>query len=900
MRITWLLDDSAAPGGLEASALAVAGVLAQRHDVRVLSLLSPGPSGAAAPAPPHLDVVPLLARTADDPTPTGSALSPGAAGYGPDSDAALERALRAESTDVVVTTSAPLQAAAARLLPPGTALVHHEGGTSSSRGASVGPLLDHLDQADAVVVLTPSMAAWLRGRSAPAPLGAEVVDIALALPAGHAPRSLGDGRLVMTSTRLTPDGQVQKLVHAFAEAAGRLPGWRLRVYGEGRLRWQLLRQARREDLYDRLELPGTVPDMRTEWAQASVAAFTSRWSGPEAPWALQQAMAAGVPPVAFDAPDGARHWVRHGVDGLLTTPDTVAGLASALVELGEDDATRHRLGAAAAATSAQWRPDAVAARWEELLQRVVDRRAGRSRLEVREQASPAADEQPTPPASSGSGDIASLTPDEARRLALDAAVACARTVTDAWFVLPRHGTPTPVVVVPMQARDAFLAALAAAPLPGYLSLLDPGDQGWPDRLGPVPELAERLRHGRTSRLVLGPWPTADGRATHLGVGCAVEVQFWTESPDDDLVAPRPNLYASRFTRTEVREAPRDTEVDGVRVRTFPVMTTPTPTEVRGPVDVVYTWVDGADPRWDQARQRRLDEADGGALRREAGGRARFTSHDELRYSMRSLHLFAPWVRRIHLVTAGQAPSWLDTTHPQVQLVDHHDILPAEALPTFNSHAIETGLHRVPDLSEQFVYFNDDVLLGRPVGPETFFGPGGHFASFFSTVPIGPSRTGDVPPFLAAAWNNRALLQDAFGVHITHTMAHSPHPHRRSVLAEIAERFAADVDRTARSPFRSAGDVSLLSSLAQHYGVLTGSSFVGTGSLAFVNLGGSDLPRQLQQLLETRDHDFICLADDHDHAMRAGQLEEVLGTWCEAYYPVRAPWEVAEQARPQPS
>ncbi len=900
MRITWLLDDAGLPGGLEASGLAVAGVLAQRHDVRVLSLLAPDPTRPAVAVPAGVELLTLLARTADDPAPTDSALSPGVSGYGADSDAALERALRAERADVVVTTSAPLQAAAARLLPPGTALVHHEGGTSSSRGPSAGPLLDSADQADAVVVLTPSMAAWMRDQRAPAPVGAEVVDIALALPAGHAPRSLGDGRLVMTSTRLTPEGQVQKLVHAFADAADRLPGWRLRVYGEGRLRWQLLRQARREGLYDRVELPGTVPDMRTEWAQASIAAFTSRWSGPEAPWALQQAMAAGVPPIAFDAPDGARHWVDHGVDGLLTTPDTVAGLASALVALGEDDTTRRRLGAAAAASSTQWRPAAVAARWEELLQRVVDRRGGRSRLDLRDQASAAPDEQATAPAAPAvSSDISSVTPDEARRTALEGAAACARTVTDTWFVLPRHGEPAPVLVVPMHERDAFLASLAAAALPDYLCLLDPGDQGWPDRVGTVPELAARLRHGRTSRLVLGPWPTADGRATHLSSGCAVEVQFWPESPDDDLVAPRPNLYASRFSRTEVRDGPRDTEVDGVAVRTFPMMTTPTTTEVRGPVDVVYTWVDGDDPQWDEARRRRLDEADGGALRREAGGRARFTSHDELRYSMRSLHLFAPWVRRIHLVTAGQAPAWLDTSHPSVQLVDHRDILPADALPTFNSHAIETGLHRVPDLSEQFVYFNDDVLLGRPVGPETFFGPGGQFASFFSTVPIGPSGTGDVPPFLAAAWNNRALLHAAFGVHITHTMAHSPHPHRRSVLAEVAERFATEVERTARSPFRSSDDVSLLSSLAQHYGVVTGSSFVGAGSLAFVNLGGSDLPRQLQQLLEARDADFVCLADDHDHALRAGQLEEVLGTWCEAYYPVRAPWELPAQG-PQSS
>ena len=62
--------------------------------------------------------------------------------------------------------------------------------------------------------------------------------------------------------------------------------------------------------------------------------------------------------------------------------------------------------------------------------------------------------------------------------------------------------------------------------------------------------------------------------------------------------------------------------------------------------------------------------------RAASGRARYADRGELRYSMRSLHLFAPWVRRIHLVTAGQVPDWLDADHPRVNLVDHRDLFPA--------------------------------------------------------------------------------------------------------------------------------------------------------------------------------------------------------------------------------
>ena len=233
------------------------------------------------------------------------------------------------------------------------------------------------------------------------------------------------------------------------------------------------------------------------------------------------------------------------------------------------------------------------------------------------------------------------------------------------------------------------------------------------------------------------------------------------------------------------------------------MAEPSVHECTFPVDVVYTWVDGDDPVWDQARRDRLAALSGTASEtaqtRESSGQARFVSRNELRYSLRSVHLFAPWVRRIHLVTAGQVPDWLDVDHPQVALVDHSAILPADALPTFNSHAIESSLHKVPDLAEHFVYFNDDFFLGRPLRPEAFFSPAGLAAVFLSPNPIGLSDQPDAPPYLKAAWNNRRLLQGAFGRVITDNLAHAPYPHRRSVLEELEARFPEAIARTARSP-----------------------------------------------------------------------------------------------------
>ena len=225
----------------------------------------------------------------------------------------------------------------------------------------------------------------------------------------------------------------------------------------------------------------------------------------------------------------------------------------------------------------------------------------------------------------------------------------------------------------------------------------------------------------------------------------------------------------------------------------------------------------------------------------------------------------------------------------MRVVDHREILPAEALPTFNSHAIETALHKVPGLAEHFVYLNDDFFLGRPLGPEAFFNPAGLAAVWFSPNPVGLDQTPDAAPYLKAAWNNRRLLQQRFGAVLTDNLAHAPYPHRRSVLEEIEQRFADEVAATARSPFRADTDLSMLSSLAQHYGLLTGRAYAAESERAYVNISNSDLEWQLRNALARR-QDFLCLADHHDHALDAERLDRTLEDFMAAYFPVAAPWE----------
>uniref|UniRef100_A0A182MYP2 LNR domain-containing protein n=1 Tax=Anopheles dirus TaxID=7168 RepID=A0A182MYP2_9DIPT len=123
------------------------------------------------------------------------------------------------------------------------------------------------------------------------------------------------------------------------------------------------------------------------------------------------------------------------------------------------------------------------------------------------------------------------------------------------------------------------------------------------------------------------------------------------------------------------------------------------------IDVVYTWVNGSDPLF-------LDELARFSPTRD---KARYDDKNELRYSLRSLEKYAPWVRNVYIVTNGQVPCWLNLENPRVQIVPHADIADGDtALPTFSSASIETFIHRIPGLSRRFLYLNDDIFLGAPL------------------------------------------------------------------------------------------------------------------------------------------------------------------------------------------
>lgn len=135
------------------------------------------------------------------------------------------------------------------------------------------------------------------------------------------------------------------------------------------------------------------------------------------------------------------------------------------------------------------------------------------------------------------------------------------------------------------------------------------------------------------------------------------------------------------------------------------------------IDFVVTWVDGKDPAWRREREKYSPEIS------DDNREERYRDFGLFRYWFRSVEKFAPWVRKVHLITWGHVPGWLKTDCPKLNVVRHEDIIPKEFLPTFNSNVIEIYMYRIKGLAEQFVYFNDDIYLTGPVKPEFFFREG---------------------------------------------------------------------------------------------------------------------------------------------------------------------------------
>ena len=212
------------------------------------------------------------------------------------------------------------------------------------------------------------------------------------------------------------------------------------------------------------------------------------------------------------------------------------------------------------------------------------------------------------------------------------------------------------------------------------------------------------------------------------------------------------------------------------------------------LDVAYTWVDD---RWPGYRETLRAHA---ASRHDLNPNRTRDNLDLMRYSLRSLAKYAPWVRNVHLFTCRpQVPAWLDTGHPRLRVTHHDEVMDATLLPTFNSFAIVQHLHRLPGVSPRFVYFEDDMLLGGAVALEDFIA----YPRLHRTR--GEARAGD-SPWTASLANANRLLDERFG-RGRRWIHHFPLLMDVELWREVLAQWPEPLARTRASRFRAHDNVA---------------------------------------------------------------------------------------------
>lgn len=301
------------------------------------------------------------------------------------------------------------------------------------------------------------------------------------------------------------------------------------------------------------------------------------------------------------------------------------------------------------------------------------------------------------------------------------------------------------------------------------------------------------------------------------------------------------------------------------------------------IDIVYLWVDGNDPVWRQKRASSLGQLNAynrNSIAKYGNVEGRFRDNDELRYSLRALERYFPDCGHVYIVTDAQTPAWLQNS-AQISIIDHKELIPASKLPTFDSANIESYIHRIPNLSEQYFYLNDDVFFGSPVDLSHWFSKDGICVGWSDDLPV--SNQGLQPDAtalenacrLSIQWlrthensNQHSNQYSNFSPfkHTYRTFAHAPRPMLKSMLIAL-ENEAPDLFESVRSTvFRAWDKPTIVSDFVLRWALANGQATLRDYAHVYLSTGDVQNAAQLNSLIAADGLlDFFCINDTTDDA-----------------------------------
>lgn len=369
----------------------------------------------------------------------------------------------------------------------------------------------------------------------------------------------------------------------------------------------------------------------------------------------------------------------------------------------------------------------------------------------------------------------------------------------------------------------------------------------------------------------------------------VVLNFWGEKTqygeDSIFESSVVNPYVKRIKSTTYRDLQRGAlSIDDVSSQVT--------AKVDFPIDVVYTWVNDKDEEWNQERNAFAVDAGRGPRGRSTHAE-RFKNRDELKYSLRSLELFAPFVRNIYLVTNGQVPSWLNPHQERLKVISHKEIFTdPSVLPTFNSSGIETQLHRIPGLSEHFLYFNDDFFLGRLTEASDFFFANGVLKYFPTEQRVfEPEIDENSEEYIIADANAIKLMAAKYGRYNREIMMHAPYPCSTSLLNRMQEEWHDHYHACASQRFRSEYDLRPIAFMQYHAGYQQRLAIPSSISHRYLALWKTDIDKQLSNVLESKSFKTFCINDVGVAEDRAEWTDSLVASFLQSYFPMKSGFEL---------
>lgn len=307
------------------------------------------------------------------------------------------------------------------------------------------------------------------------------------------------------------------------------------------------------------------------------------------------------------------------------------------------------------------------------------------------------------------------------------------------------------------------------------------------------------------------------------------------------------------------------------------------------IDFVVTWVDGSDPKWIKEKNKYSSNA--ATTNTGMNSIKAFREWDTFKYWFRGVEKFAPWVNKVYLVTYHQVPSWMNIDCKKLKIVDHYDFLDHSNLPVFSSHPIEINLHRIKNLSEHFVYFNDDMYLTSPVEPNDFFDANGLPKYTTALSPIFPERYGtgcfqiNDMELVTSQFSKKEIMKNAHlfdphqGIknlikttiycHSKHIPGfaenHLPYPMLKSTMEKVWKVEEEVLQKTSQSRFREKNNVNFW--LFKYWLIACGKYSVGDSRLGKL-FTLDDASPNLWKTVTSQKYKLMCINDGFNIDNRA--------------------------------